>query len=666
MSGKGKAEVRADLTLDDHATNVLERIKGGFDHVKDKAKEVAGDIGGFFKNSLSTAFGFQLNGMFDTFKEFAATAIEEAVNPAKEIKAIQGVLTLTDQTGRSFEQLNDQALDFDDKLERLGVLAGSSGGDLITAFTEISEHSKKSSEGVLDMVEDLAYAAKAFPGGVGELTSGLTMFEAGMIRARNPIVQMIAATGMMKGNAKEVAKHLQEMGQEKAMKVAEAAIERMSKKMKDVPLDFGQTVQAFKDMRGDVFESLGAPFLRALLPAMDRFRRYWYDNKVELETMVASVGEKVGDWVLEATEQIENGFKYLQNHGEEIKTAITDGWNTAKKVVQWIIDHKTELAFALGGRMALGAAPSIATGASAAFGAAKFLGSAELPIDAMKAGMVGLGTKMKETAQMTGAVITGKAKLIGTLKETTAASFAAATGFAAAAAAAGAVYLAMDQWDKLMVKMENEHQTRMNNIQTLANLAKKGNDEFLENTIKTELALGHIDEKYAATLRSMADTSDMQFERIKAQADRGFTGAAAGIIDPIDDMVEAYNEATNTGNEKARWYAANILLNSGYGAEALIGAGVKLSGGLKGFEELFTGSADEVMEKLKKFVGDAYDPSKGKAAAPQVNFNGPNNFNIQQNFRDGDPSRVALVFQKDIIHAADARRQSRMATPFGF
>ena len=58
-------------------------------------------------------------------------------------------------------------------------------------------------------------------------------------------------------------------------------------------------------------------------------------------------------------------------------------------------------------------------------------------------------------------------------------------------------------------------------------------------------------------------------------------------------------------------------------------------------------------------------PTDHKPPAPVVNMPGAH-ITIKQDFRDQDPDRVALVFQRDLMRAATATRQSKLAGVFGF
>jgi len=235
----------------------------------------------------------------------------------------------------------------------------------------------------------------------------------------------------------------------------------------------------------------------------------------------------------------------------------------------------------------------------------------------------------------------------------------------AMALAAGSIYLAVDQYSKLLAEMDDQHDTVMKGMLTENEIANRGNSEQLENNIRVAMETGRMDQKRADFLRSLADSADEQFNMVKKNADEGYTGVNTGFIDPIEQMADAYNLASRFQNNAAREYAANILLNSGYTADALVAMGVKLDGGLKGFETLFEGATEDVAAKLKNFVGGAWGKkTDAKALAPHIDFSG-SKFEIHQDFRNEDPERVMLMFRRDILKAAEHRRQSRTATAFG-
>lgn len=673
MSDKD-TEIRADLTLNDRLlSGAIEKAKGAFESLHEKAGEVLSDVKGFISDAAATALGFQLSGLVDTAKEALHEAFENALEPTQEIKGIANALAMTDKLGHSFEELHGKAVEYNDELEGMGLAAGASGGEMIAAFTDISEITKRSSEATLELVDHMATASKAVPGGIAEMTRGMVSFEQGIVKAKNPLVQMIAATGLMKGNTKEIAKQLQKMKPSDAIAIAEEAIDHMASKMEDVPLDAKQLMTNFADLRGEVFEALGTPFLNSLAPHLQELRDYWIENKTEFEDLAKSLGEKIGEWVTDAAHAIKDGFDALENHSDDIKKA----WETAKSVVNFIIAHRKELAIgagmavggaALSGSGVLGSVGGIGGLASGLGSFLSYVGKADVPLNAMKAGILGIGTSAKSVvSDGIAGLITAKSNLIAKLKETATNIPPAVTGLAALAVAIEA-FIFMKQ--KIDAAMESRSKDRQSLTDALTDLSHSGMTEELKaglESAKEELTSGidgMSDEAFKALsdrLISFSQMTEEQTARLKSKADEGAVGGL------FEDIAEAYNEATFLQNKESRAYAARLLLDSGFTAQTLVDAGIKLNGGLKGFEELFVGASEETLAKLKKFSEGAWE-SAAKKNAPKINvhndFSG-STFNIKQDFRDQDPDRLAIVFKDDILRFAESRRQARIGTAFG-
>ena len=54
----------------------------------------------------------------------------------------------------------------------------------------------------------------------------------------------------------------------------------------------------------------------------------------------------------------------------------------------------------------------------------------------------------------------------------------------------------------------------------------------------------------------------------------------------------------------------------------------------------------------------------GKPETPKVSI-GSATFNVKQDFRDQDPDRVAIVFERDMARAVENRLQAMTVSPFG-
>jgi hypothetical protein len=357
-------EIHAKLTLDDAAGAALEHIKGGFEHVGEKAREVQHELGAMLRQTLATAAGFQLSGMVDTMKEFGHEVFAAATESEEQVKSLAGLIAMTDKTGMSFEDTTERASDLKDSLENIGIEAGVSADAVIDAFETIAVRSQKSTVEIREMTEQMTTAGRALPGGVQTLAAAYRDLESGIVRPRNAVVQLIRQTGTAHGTAKEIAKSLSGMVQaghmDKAFDLANIAIGKMNDKMKNAPLSFKEVVQSMKDIRNNIFESMGLPLLKAITPQLERLRTVLLDHREGIEEFAAAASVKVGTWVSYAANKIAEGFKYIQAHADQIEKAFTRGAEVVKKTFDFIIAHKEGIGVALGAKTVGSAGMSLA------------------------------------------------------------------------------------------------------------------------------------------------------------------------------------------------------------------------------------------------------------------------------------------------------------------
>lgn len=423
-------EVRTKLTADaSHANHAIEAMRHGLEHLDEGAEKVREHVGDIFKSAIGMAVGMQLHASVESMKEFAEEALHSAMNLEEQEKSIRGVLLITDDADRSFEALTTQAHEMGEQLADIGVKSGASKDSLISVFDEMAERTGMASEEVMTLTGQMADAGRAIPGGVSALGGGFSTLSMGIIRARNPIIQLIAATHMLQGNAKQVAAQLKKMSPEEAMKLGIAAIEKMGTKMKDVPLSFNEQIASLKALREQVYEALGTPMLRAIAGPLGKLRDYFIENKEAISAWAEEAGTKVGEWVTSAAEMMRDGFVYLQSHAAEIKAAIVEGFTFAKEVVTFLWEHRVAIAAAWAMKEGIGGAMSIAGGVSTLASGAKALSVAGA------AGVEG-ATFGEGLALGIGNIATALAPIVA----------GAATIAAAAAAWAAAGYEAVQLW----------------------------------------------------------------------------------------------------------------------------------------------------------------------------------------------------------------------------
>ena len=74
-------------------------------------------------------------------------------------------------------------------------------------------------------------------------------------------------------------------------------------------------------------------------------------------------------------------------------------------------------------------------------------------------------------------------------------------------------------------------------------------------------------------------------------------------------------------------------------------------------------AANSFALSLNKYVGKELNKAT-TPAAPVMNFSGP--ITIQQDFKDQDPDRVAVVFRRDLVRHATARIRANTHGGMGF
>lgn len=621
-------EVKTELKLEDHTSEALHHIGEGFEALDEKVHEVGHEILETFKNAASVMLGFQLEGVVESFKELGHEAFEAATGVEEQEKAIRGVLMITDKAGESLEEMTAHAHELNEQFAELSENTGVAKASIAQAFDEMAERTGMGTEDVARLTEEMANAGRAVPGGINALSEGFSNLSSGMIRAKNPVVQLIAATGMLKGNAKQVADQMKKMSPQEAMQLGIDAIEKMGGKMKGLPLTFNELVTSLKTVREEIFESLGAPILKAIVPQLEKLRGYFVDHKEQIEHWAEVVGEKAGEWVSAAAEKIQEGFQYLEDHAEEIKHAFVEGAEAIEKVVKFILSHAKEIAVAFGvknalamgvnlkgmiGKLLPGAAEE-AEGAVAAGGtAAKALGGGEAAAEAATAAE-GLAAGEAAVAAEAGTAAEGVAAVGGSLALATA---AAAVLAAVAVGTAGAIDVLTDESNE----MHDTAETAWKETQTHLKLAW----DDIKDVFTGPDGIGGI-------IREFVDVEGVLL---------------LGILDGLAQAAHLAAEGLKAANQAFEFLIGGPM-------KALLEAvGIHLGPTAHG-----AGLAKAEQGKLLAKGGEAPGAIK---APPIYNFTGE--IHINQDFKDTDPDRIATVFKQSLGRAAQSRVSASTQVP---
>lgn len=639
-----KTEVGARLVLDDHASEAAEKLKEGFEHISERVHEAQHEMAGFAKQALATAVGFQLDRGLDSIKEFGEEIFKAARGDAQQVKELQGLLAITDKTGASLDELGVKAGELHEELENLGVATGAGSEDMVAAFGQIAERSGKSTERVKEMVEQMALAGKAVPGGLARIAQGYRDLESGIVRPRNEIVLLMKQTGVAGGSVKEIAKgmsHLMQTNPAKAFELADRAIEIMSKKMKDVPLSFDAVVGSLKDIREQLFETMGGPMVKALLTPLTELRKYLIDNKEKFGEYAKELGEKVGEWVKEAAHMVERGFEWVRTHADEISDAIKQGAALLKSAVEFLLAHKEEIrdlvlakmgasaldkgVGAVQGAMGLGrAAAGVMQGGSELFGLEASSAGALASVGALAAGIAGLAATVWAAETIYKDVS----------KFTDEDSQARLDALKRAAEAGNVAHDTMVEWRDALVTVHPEMVQLIDHLVQMGDAARKAH----EDQAKDAHAIGEQLKNAQGNKVAVQMFHDV-FKRMQAAHNEAQMKYLASVLSANQTLVDAMHKAgvdlADIGDELAKAYQGVRPDDASAGAEI-----------------------QAIIDEQKKAA------AKAAVSSSVFDFRG-SHFQITQDFRDQDPDRLIIAFQRDLGRVAAAQTQSRLARGHG-
>jgi hypothetical protein len=613
-----ETEVKAKLTLEDKSSGPLEHIKHGFEEVQHHATETMHELLGFGRDVAASFLGFQLGGMIESVREFGHEILGAAGAEEEQIKSLTGVLAMSDDVGESFEETRTAAAGMKDELEAMSITAGVSSNEVISGFEQMAERGDHTREELKGLTEEMIYAGRAVPGGFSAITQGMQAMELGMVRATNPVVTMIKQTGLMDGNAKQIARTLTKMAADghlaKVMELGEKAVGKMAERMKSTEPTLEMVETSLKGMREQVFEHAGKPIVEALVPALGKLGTYLEDNQAKIERYAEIVGEGFGEAVTEGAKLFEEGFEFIETHSDEIKSALHEAGDVirtsfgyAKDVALFIYDHREALAIAFGAKTALGVAGS-------ALGAAKGgVGAVVGGVSAVKGALTG------ETAELIGNI--GKATVAANLGQASGAS----TAIGNAAASLGTVGAAAV--------------TLGAGLAALGGVAAAGYEAFgLYNDLQ---------ERGAEDTRAMAQAAK--------EVTIGYGEQEAATQEANDWLLQLAD-----AGKDAQVALLETAMSASSAAAELAAVGKMKVKGQPGYD-----IAAEAMMLGPMITPVMKDISKLKDKAVNLNMNGGQTFNMKQDFRDQDPDRMAVIFRRDISRQATNRLSANTGMPFG-
>jgi hypothetical protein len=346
----GQAEVKIRLVLDDSAASTTHKMQESMGQVHSSTEKAKGEAEGLtaavFKGNAYFAIaekgahliaeGFEE--AFEMATKFGEASLEAADEMNQQVRAMGGLMTLMDRGEHSMQQIGQYAGEMREDLEKVSIQAGMTMKDVTDMYESIIERGGVSTEKAFDFTEQMALVGKIIPGGARSIADGFSMMELGIVRARNPLVQLIAATGTLHGNAHAVAQQMMKMTPEKQIATAREAIEKQYEIMKKggegamLTPTLGEVNKSLGTIRESFLEAVGQPMLDSLIPRLVKLRDFLSENMESIKAAGEKVGHELGRVIEAVDSAIEGIYAGVEHNWNQIDTAfhtITDAWKTA-------------------------------------------------------------------------------------------------------------------------------------------------------------------------------------------------------------------------------------------------------------------------------------------------------------------------------------------------
>lgn len=608
------------------ADATAKKVSGAFDQA---GSSIKGAIP--FASKLGAAGMFAIGGLAigaTAAVGAIAAGVYAAESRMESLKATTTeMLALAPGKNFSLNQAKIAADAYDQTFRRIAIGAGQTRADVAEAFKAVSHGlppgygyggtaggmyggavgpKRKSGAQAEAVVQDMAQASRLVPGGLGALTKEYEEMKSGKFASNGALVTMVTTTGLLKGNAFEVANQMARMSDAKRIETAEAAMKKMAQTAKDMPMSMGEMANSLKEVADLGLTSLGEPFVQQLMPLLTDVKGWFVNNASAIEMTASKVGSYIGGFVNGVGKIIGTFYSVFSSDSSKLGTYVQKAFDYAKDAFSWIVDNAEPLAKTFKDIFDV-----IITAIE------KAVESAKKVYEYFNAPKAGEGADDKGmTADETRSYLTNVMKDIKGGK----------------------------------VSAEERTSSSGQVSSDLSWTMKRANAILDSGTLSTT---------EAAAFRK-------ELEQLQAGF-RGIKDAAAAVpkegpvsAEAAQALVNAYNQASLQHNEGNRRYIMSLLNGNVELQTAFIKFGGDVQGGLKKL------AMDMNNTHFLDLVRDASKASldKGKPLAPVVQFNG-NTFNIKQDFRDQDPDRVMLVFKRDILESAKSRGQGTGALPFG-
>lgn len=586
------------------------------DALKDKEHEAQAGIGAKTAALVGGVGGFAYHAISELGEWVEHHILTVGMAEENARRAMVGTLSMIDKNGMGYAQLNDLAIHYRNSIDDIAVATGTAAPVVTKIFDELITYSGQSSDKVLRLTKDIS-SLGGIGGGPEHLIYGFRMLELGMTGARNPLVRLIMSTETLKGSLKSVSQQLAGMDAGKRFEIAEKAVRKMSETMKSGPTTWSSMQASMKEAAEQIAEDMGLPVARGIYDALKPFADRLVKNADTLKWQAAGVGNNLGDFF----RGISKGFQSTTDFDSALQEVI--GSNGG---IRTFGDALAKLG------------PVIGKLGSYVWGAAQAL----VHLQPGGWAMALAGADSGDYRNPKGAQ---------DLRNNPFASRKDVDAF----------FANQDKYDKGEL-FGNARDPNMRYGMTWGQRWRYNFEDFMSPTG----GAAYRKETLAANRADWYDAADSGESRAN-----DLTGvrqaAASGNYEPWRDQMD---KALASQNDAMVLALGGVLYSSTKMQDALVrGASgvdeahqgmIKLNQGVNAMSDALerTGTGKD----FAKFLMNKVEQSI-KGAQITQNFG---NVYITQDFKDNDPDRVALVFQRDLARAATAPRQASNTLPGGW
>lgn len=675
-----EVDIRARLTLDDKASAAVGKVRDAFKQAGESAAKATDSGMGFMKQIAATAIGMNIGSVAKGVGEMTFGWLKSAAAAQDSNRAMAA--TFATMQNIPFESAAKRAGDLKRELTTMALDVGVSSKSVnagLQVMLETMGAGEKQVGQIKRQMGELALVAKIMGRPVEDVAREFSFMHEGMLRAKGQFTLMLSKTGIFGDDIRKGVAAFKELSAEERAAKLEKGLSMLSSRMKDFPKTTSDIATSYENLLGMMKGTFATPIIKAVAPVLEELANQIRQAQPELIKFTSSLGKDFGGMAKEAAKSIADGMRWAAAHAKEIKgwlgevkDALVFAFGAVKDSVLFVMKHKEAfLAMAaawkttqlMGG---LGAAGGGAAGAA---------GKGVLGLGARVAAggggaATGLGTMIQTAGGAGGAIATG----------------AAVAGLAALAAAIAGVGAAAWQASKLYEETLGTQSESALDAQAKMEAAER------------EWQAGRIEEshRYAkeaydlnkdAVSREMALWNSRAKEYYKSTETYNAAMEKAGP-DQVKGLADAWNQAVDTGNAGMQAVIAQTVMQSAGMKAKLEQSGLQITGGMEAMSAAIQAAADRMRQEFitagimiasaagaegdvagaerRKAMREAGKAAKDKAPSggggTTVNVN---KMEIKQEFRNQDPDRIAVVFQRDLVKHATRRVQSKRATIFG-